>query len=44
MKKVENGATTYYLAKATPIVSGIGAFTAGYNVSVAAQCGLGVIR
>jgi hypothetical protein len=30
--------------KATPILSSIGAFTAGYNASVAAQCALGVIQ
>ena len=29
---------------AGPVLSGIGAFTAGYNASVAAQCGLGIIR
>ena len=30
--------------KATPILSGIGAFTAGYNFAMALQCGLGVIE
>jgi hypothetical protein len=29
---------------AGPVLSGIGAFTAGYNASVAAQCGLGIIK
>jgi hypothetical protein len=38
------GSLLKFGTKATPIVSGIGAFTAGYNLSVGVQCGLGVIR
>lgn len=38
------GALIKFGTRATPILGGIGAFTAGYNASVAAQCGLGIIR
>jgi RHS repeat-associated protein len=30
-------------SKVTPILAGVGAFTAGYNLSTAVQCGLGVL-
>ena len=38
------GALTRVGNIAGPVLSGIGAFTAGYNASVAVQCGLGVIK
>jgi RHS repeat-associated protein len=38
------GSLIKFGTKATPILSGIGAFTGGYNLAMAAQCGLGVIE
>jgi|SRR5215204_6024570 len=38
------GSLVKFGTKATPILSGIGAFTAGFNLAMAAQCGLGIIR
>lgn len=38
------GSLIKFGTRATPIISGVGAFTAGYNLAVAAQCALGIIQ
>lgn len=38
------GTLTRIGSRVTPVLSGIGAFTGGYNIAVAAQCGLGTIK
>ena len=38
------GSLIKFGTKATPTLSGVGAFTAGFNLAMGLQCGLGVIR
>jgi hypothetical protein len=38
------GSLIKFGTKATPILSGIGAFTGGFNLAMAVQCGLGIIQ